>query len=525
MDCNAKMPSMICLNTSTFVCARCAGLLRTLNFRIKSLSSSTFSLIEVNALSKNGNGVARKSYLATHNPAIYPIPDQNDDVKLVAFMKEKYVHKTWFSAETVQLGGDVVVQPKKLGVVMMADSSVGSAGNVPVCLLIHLVVGVVCKLMFHVPFVIKVLAPQPSFGSFSLPPPPSHSRPIGGNTVKAPSVDDLFGLDFGANFTTVAPPVTPAPSVSVAPSVISSVDIVSIVAETLSEPSAVRTLEVTPEATPVVIQQEKIEPIVAVVGQEIVEPIAIVDANKNETIADETETKTKQVTVAESTTKPSNDLLFSWDEPVEPAVAIASSTPNESNTTPSADFFSIENDNQDAIPINFAPLQFTTSTPIPTAPTNPPASIEKQGPKDTLLFEFIQDAPFTSTAVNEADSHSGMGSLLEMALQRVVQKPEDLLVDLKSLDLNGGGNMLVDVLVRKQEEEEVVQEDVIARAAEQEELESLSQPKPIDILKDLDDEDFEYNGGFGRETVVVPVAPVTLTPAFESIDVMDNPWG
>ncbi|KAJ3054800.1 hypothetical protein HDU99_007693, partial [Rhizoclosmatium hyalinum] len=163
------MPSMVCLNTSTFVCGRCAGLLRILNLRIKSLSASTFSLMEVSALAAAGNDVAKRRYLATHDPRLFPIPAQNDDTRLLEFMKEKYVHKTWFRDVPVVVDGvTVTAAPKKLGVVM-ADS-----------------------------FITKPSAP-----AFALPPPPSHSRPISSRAVVAPthSVDDLLGIDFGADFT------------------------------------------------------------------------------------------------------------------------------------------------------------------------------------------------------------------------------------------------------------------------------------------------------------------------------------
>eukprot|EP00842_Homolaphlyctis_polyrhiza_P006849 jgi/Hompol1/753/HPOL_000539-RA len=74
-----KSPSFVNMTAYTFVCLGCSGLLREFNHRIKSVSSSTFTTLEVDSL-MGGNMVS-----------------QTED-QLRTFMHDKYVKKTFYSA-------------------------------------------------------------------------------------------------------------------------------------------------------------------------------------------------------------------------------------------------------------------------------------------------------------------------------------------------------------------------------------------------------------------------------------------
>ena len=53
-DCPERMPSYVNLTHGTFVCTKCSGILRELQYRIKGISMSTFDVEEVRVWPSGG---------------------------------------------------------------------------------------------------------------------------------------------------------------------------------------------------------------------------------------------------------------------------------------------------------------------------------------------------------------------------------------------------------------------------------------------------------------------------------------
>ena len=87
----------MCVSLGVFVCTRCSGIMRDFNFRIKSISASTFSGDEVEALRRGGNDEARRVYLARW-PRDRTLPQCGDTVNGKAWIKEVLVEKRWYDA-------------------------------------------------------------------------------------------------------------------------------------------------------------------------------------------------------------------------------------------------------------------------------------------------------------------------------------------------------------------------------------------------------------------------------------------
>jgi hypothetical protein len=56
-DCGEKGTTYVATNFGTFVCSRCAGLLRDLNFKVKGIGVCNFNETELGLLTKIGNDV------------------------------------------------------------------------------------------------------------------------------------------------------------------------------------------------------------------------------------------------------------------------------------------------------------------------------------------------------------------------------------------------------------------------------------------------------------------------------------
>ncbi|KAJ3122861.1 hypothetical protein HK098_002437 [Nowakowskiella sp. JEL0407] len=97
-DCPAKNPSYVDITISTFVCARCSGLVREFGHRVKSVYASLFTPQEIEFIQSGGNTAAKQIWMATWNPKTYPIPDVNDTLGVRAFMRTKYELKRWYKA-------------------------------------------------------------------------------------------------------------------------------------------------------------------------------------------------------------------------------------------------------------------------------------------------------------------------------------------------------------------------------------------------------------------------------------------
>ena len=110
VDCNEKMPAYVNMTHNTFVCTRCSGLHRELQFKIKGISMSTFTQDDVAMLSSGGNSLFNSKFLATYNPSRdHPMPTISTDMgKLRDFISQKYTGKKWYSDHGEQ--GDFYVR-------------------------------------------------------------------------------------------------------------------------------------------------------------------------------------------------------------------------------------------------------------------------------------------------------------------------------------------------------------------------------------------------------------------------------
>ena len=94
-DCGEKGTTYVCIDFGTFICSRCAGILRELNFKVKGTGVSIFNQKEIDLLEKNGNEVAQKIWLAKYKEDKDKKPNNKNDDELREFLKKKYKDKKW----------------------------------------------------------------------------------------------------------------------------------------------------------------------------------------------------------------------------------------------------------------------------------------------------------------------------------------------------------------------------------------------------------------------------------------------
>ena len=96
-DCGVVGTTYASLNFGTFVCSQCAGILRGLNYKVKPLGISIFTLKEYEILQKNGNDNAKNIWMALYDPYKHekPNPKNYNDVKehLIRKYKEKKFYR------------------------------------------------------------------------------------------------------------------------------------------------------------------------------------------------------------------------------------------------------------------------------------------------------------------------------------------------------------------------------------------------------------------------------------------------
>ena len=95
-ECEEKGTTYVCTNFGTFVCSRCAGLLRELNYKVKGTSVSIFNQKEIEFLEKNGNKIGKKIWMAKYKINIDEKPNSEDDDSLRIFLDKKYKFKKWY---------------------------------------------------------------------------------------------------------------------------------------------------------------------------------------------------------------------------------------------------------------------------------------------------------------------------------------------------------------------------------------------------------------------------------------------
>ncbi|CAJ0630813.1 6641_t:CDS:2 [Entrophospora sp. SA101] len=83
-DCPTKGPVYVNLFNDTFVCAKCSGIHREFNHRVKSILASTFTPAEIESLKNGGNAWVD-----------FPEPDPSDIESIRTLMSMKYKQKKW----------------------------------------------------------------------------------------------------------------------------------------------------------------------------------------------------------------------------------------------------------------------------------------------------------------------------------------------------------------------------------------------------------------------------------------------
>ena len=95
-DCGEKGTTYVCMDFGTFICSRCAGILRELNFKVKGTGVSIFNQKEIDILEKNGNEVAQKIWMAKYKEGKDKKPNKKNDDELREFLRNKYLSKKWY---------------------------------------------------------------------------------------------------------------------------------------------------------------------------------------------------------------------------------------------------------------------------------------------------------------------------------------------------------------------------------------------------------------------------------------------
>ena len=95
-DCGEKGTTYVCMDFGTFICSRCAGILRELNYKLKGTGVSIFNQKEIDILEKNGNEVAQKIWLAKYKEGKDKRPNTKNDDELREFLRDKYKNKKWY---------------------------------------------------------------------------------------------------------------------------------------------------------------------------------------------------------------------------------------------------------------------------------------------------------------------------------------------------------------------------------------------------------------------------------------------
>uniref|UniRef100_A0A0A9DB93 Arf-GAP domain-containing protein n=1 Tax=Arundo donax TaxID=35708 RepID=A0A0A9DB93_ARUDO len=95
VNCNGLGPQYVCTSFWTFVCISCSGIHREFTHRVKSVSMSTFSTQEVEALQKGGNQRARESFLKDFDTQKTRLPDSSNIDSLREFIKAVYVERRY----------------------------------------------------------------------------------------------------------------------------------------------------------------------------------------------------------------------------------------------------------------------------------------------------------------------------------------------------------------------------------------------------------------------------------------------
>ena len=95
-DCGEKGTTYAAMDFGTFVCSRCAGLLRECNFKVKGTGVSIFKEKEIDFLDKMGNENAKKIWMGKFKENSDRKPDSKNSEELKRFLISKYKDKRYY---------------------------------------------------------------------------------------------------------------------------------------------------------------------------------------------------------------------------------------------------------------------------------------------------------------------------------------------------------------------------------------------------------------------------------------------
>jgi hypothetical protein len=98
-DCREKGTTFVNITIGTFVCTKCAGLLRELNFAVKGLGVSVLKDKEISFIEEMGNENAKKTWLAKFDDIRGKCPNSKDLLDVQQHLNEIYIQKRYFVAE------------------------------------------------------------------------------------------------------------------------------------------------------------------------------------------------------------------------------------------------------------------------------------------------------------------------------------------------------------------------------------------------------------------------------------------
>ncbi|KAM6932365.1 arf-GAP domain and FG repeat-containing protein 1a isoform 5-T5 [Lycodopsis pacificus] len=118
-DCDQRGPTYANMTVGSFVCTSCSGILRGLNppHRVKSISMTTFTQLEIEFLQKHGNEVCKRMWLGLYDDRTTSIPDFREPQKVKEFLQDKYEKKRWY------------VPPEQAKVVASVHASISGSSN------------------------------------------------------------------------------------------------------------------------------------------------------------------------------------------------------------------------------------------------------------------------------------------------------------------------------------------------------------------------------------------------------------
>jgi hypothetical protein len=97
-DCSVGVSTYANMTVNTFVCQACAGVLRDLNHRVKSIGMTSFTKEELGALESGGNEVARRVWRRNNLREAEP-PGDASAASMKRHMEFTYVAKKWFNPQ------------------------------------------------------------------------------------------------------------------------------------------------------------------------------------------------------------------------------------------------------------------------------------------------------------------------------------------------------------------------------------------------------------------------------------------